>query len=201
MTSSSSLRVPASAEGEGRYVDAALLERVEAFLQRCIQRDQPADCTAEELYRIEQFAFHEAALLDRRRYLEWFDLLDHDVVYWIPSAAEHASTRSQVAVNLDDRRRLLDRIAYTRSGVQWAQVPVSRTARSITNLRAWRSADGSFEASASLVVRAHRRGVTSCFAGHQHLLLRPHGGSFRIAMRILELLDCDEPQGNNSFIL
>ncbi len=33
---------------------------------------------------IEEFLYHEAELLDERRYEEWLDLLTEDVRYWMP---------------------------------------------------------------------------------------------------------------------
>ncbi len=33
------------------------------------------------------------------------------------------------------------------------------------------------------------------------MILVPHGAAFRIRAKLIELVDCDAPQGNNSFIL
>ena len=33
---------------------------------------------------IENFLYHEAELLDERRYVEWLDLLADDLHYWMP---------------------------------------------------------------------------------------------------------------------
>ena len=35
---------------------------------------------------IEEFLYHEADLLDERRYEEWLELLTDDVRYWMPMA-------------------------------------------------------------------------------------------------------------------
>lgn len=35
-------------------------------------------------YQVEQFLYHEADLLDRRSYREWFALVDEDIHYWMP---------------------------------------------------------------------------------------------------------------------
>ncbi len=136
-------------------------------------------------------------------------MLSDDFTYWIPSTYGDPSLQRDVAINFDDRRRILDRIAFTESGVQIAQTPPSRTMRSLTNVRAWRreaptgraAEPCGYDVAASLVIWAHRRGVTQCFVGHLSMMLQPRGSSFAISARVIELLDADEPQGNNSFIL
>lgn len=202
---------PEPAKDDGRYVDGALLESVESFLARMKKHGPASTCGPADLHRIEQFLYHEAQLLDGRRYQDWFELLTNDFTYWIPATYGNASLQRDVAVNFDDRRRILDRIAFTESGVQMAQTPPSRTLRSLTNVRAWPHAEGNgadgrsavdgFDVAAGLVIWAHRRGTRQTFVGHMSMRLQPRGDTFAIKTRVIELLDADEPQGNNSFIL
>jgi len=199
------------ARDDGRYVDHSLLESLESFVARMKRYDGPSSCDPVDLRRIEDFLYQEARLLDARRYQDWFELLSDDFAYWIPSTYGDPSLHRDVAINFDDRRRILDRIAYTESGVQIAQTPPSRTMRSLANVRAWRREpprtgrdapeSNGFDVAASLTIWAHRRGVTQCFVGHLSMMLQPRGSSFAISARVIELLDADEPQGNNSFIL
>ncbi|MGD9942985.1 MAG: aromatic-ring-hydroxylating dioxygenase subunit beta [Burkholderiaceae bacterium] len=186
---------------DGRYLDAARLQAAEAFAVRIRQRSDAGACGPAELHRVAQFLYHEAQLLDARRYRDWFELLADDFVYWIPSTWGRASLHDDVSVNFDDRRRILDRIAFTTSGVQIAQMPSSRTLRALSNVQAWAGDDGKVEAAAALTIHSHRRGRTEVFVGRLHAQLLPRGDSFAISTRIIELLDCDQPQGNNSFIL
>ncbi len=197
---------PAQPNDDGRYVNKTLLDGLEAFMARVWQSDNASACDAADLRRIERFLFHEARLLDARRYQAWFALLTEDFAYWIPSRYRNASLHKDVSINFDDRRRILDRIAYTESGVQVAQTPPSRTMRSISNIQAWKqdTAHGGaagFDVVASLVIWTHRRGITQPFSGHLSMMLQPLGDTFAIRARVIELLDADEPQGNNSFIL
>ncbi|MBN9427473.1 MAG: aromatic-ring-hydroxylating dioxygenase subunit beta [Burkholderiales bacterium] len=186
---------------DGRYLDAARLQSAEAFAVRMSGRSDVGVCGPAELHRVEQFLYHEARLLDARRYRDWFELLTDDFVYWIPSTWGRASLHDDVSVNFDDRRRILDRIAFTTSGVQIAQMPPSRTLRSLSNVQAWPGEEGGFEVAAGITIWSHRRKHTVSFIGHLRAQLALRGDSFAIRTRIIELLDCDEPQGNNSFIL
>ncbi len=187
---------------DGRYVHLALYERLESFVSRMRSRTEIGGLPQAQRANVERFLYQEARLLDRRQYQQWFQLLAEDFVYWIPSRWGDASLRSQVAVNFDDRRRMLDRIAYTESGGPVAQFPPSRTARTVSNVEAWEGADATtIEVTAKLVIWEYRRQQTNTFAGTQSMMLHDTGDGYRIRAKVIELLNCDEPQGNNSFIL
>jgi 3-phenylpropionate/cinnamic acid dioxygenase small subunit len=195
------VKVQRSSNDEGRYVSPALYAELEAFLARVRANGEASFLSAAELARVERFLKLEARLLDRRQYERWVDLLADDFAYWIPSTWRDSSLTREVAVNFDDRRRMLDRIAYTASGVQAAQVPPSRTVRSLSGIEAWSGADGSVEVTMSLVISEFRRRPMNTLAGVQSMALTPKGDGFAIRYKVIELLDCDAPQGNNSFIL
>jgi benzoate/toluate 1,2-dioxygenase beta subunit len=193
---------PVSSSADGRYVDDQLLASVEAFFQRSRQSAERPGCSMEEAFRVQQFLYGEARLLDSRQYEQWLDLLAPDFVYWVPSNHGEANLRDQVSVNFDDRRRIEDRVTFASKAGSFAQTPPSRTLRSLTNVQAWRGSMGLYEATAGLSISAYRRSRTVQFVGHLHVLLEDSAaGNFRIRMKIIDLLDCDEPQGNNTFIL
>ena len=189
-----------SSNADGRNVNQQLLNDVEAFLDRSHQDSGRNTCGCDELFRIEQFLYTEARLLDARRYQDWLKLLADDFIYWVPSKHGNASLRDDVSVNFDDRRRIEDRVVFASTAGAFAQTPPSRTLRSLSNVQAWHST-GSYDVSAGIVIWSHRRGRTVQFAGHLQMLLQPTSASYQIKAKIIELLDCDEPQGNNTFIL
>lgn len=195
------MQTKVKAAEETRYVGAALYADMEAFLARVRANGEAQFLPPAELARVERFLKLEARLLDRRQYKRWVELLAEDFAYWIPGTWKNSSLSREVAVNFDDRRRMLDRIAYTDSGVQAAQTPPSRTVRSLSNVEAWAGAAGSVEVTASLLLSEFRRRPMNTFAGTQNMLLTPSGEGFLIKYKVIELLDCDAPQGNNSFIL
>jgi benzoate/toluate 1,2-dioxygenase beta subunit len=188
---------------DGGYITRALHADVEAFVSRMRARPSAsADRLPQAAVRdIESFLYDEASLLDRRRYREWFELLSEDFVYWVPSTYQDSNLDREVAINLDDRRRLLDRIAYTETGVQVAQIPVSRTLRVVSNVRGWNGPGSSIEVAANVVIWEYRKGRMNAFVAAEHFMLTRHDSGYRIKIKVLHLLDCDQPQGNNSFIL
>ena len=192
---------PVAHDGDARYINRALYAALEAFLAR-VRSNRDVEFVAEgELARIQRFMHAEARLLDRRDYPRWVDLLCEDFAYWVPSSYASSNLTAEVAVNFDDLRRIRDRIAYTSSGVQAAQSPPSRTVRHLSNIEAWAGAGGTLEVTASLVIHEYRRGQSNMFAGTQNTVLVPDARGYRIKYKVIELLDCDAPQGNNSFIL
>jgi 3-phenylpropionate/cinnamic acid dioxygenase small subunit len=92
----------------------------------------------------------EAELLDDRRYEEWLDFLADDIVYFVPmqrnvAVGEHADrekTREGTDMHWfeDDKWTLAKRVEQIRTGVHWAEEPLSRVTHVITNVQVTRVA-------------------------------------------------------------
>lgn len=145
--------------------------------------------------------FLEARLLDNRRYRQWLELLAPDYAYWIPHSTDLDDPRTESGVNFDDRRRMIDRIALIETGSLHAQIPPSRASRIITNIEAWRNGDDRLLVRSNLLIKEFRRSTITTFIGAQVHELAKNNGAWVIRTRVVHLLDCDEPQGNVTFIL
>ncbi|MFT4066331.1 aromatic-ring-hydroxylating dioxygenase subunit beta [Paraburkholderia sp.] len=190
----------AGASVERSPVDDGSYAGIEAFRTRMSTRTDVCDLPAAERDAVLAFVLREARLLDMRRYDQWIALCDEDVLYWVPSMrAEHRLAHS-AAINFDDRRRLLDRIAFVETGAPCAQIPRSNTCRMLANVEAWRASAEIVEVRANLTLWEHRH-RTVCFVGTQSFQLRPRAGGYSIKTKLIDLLDASEPQGNNSFII
>ena len=181
------------------YVDAALYDSVAEESDRNAARTAPSDFPRREM--VESVLYQEARLLDDRRYESWLELLTDDCLYWVPATLEPADQRREAAVNFDDRRRLLDRIALIRSGYLHAQNPPTRTCRMITNVETWDRKGGALDVRSCLAIWAYRQGGLTHFVGSQEHVLVARGGRWLIRKKVIKLLDCDKPLGNISFIL
>ena len=93
---------------------------------------------------IEDFLYMEADLLDEHRYEEWLDLLTHDVRYHAPMKRNVSSkemdkelTREAVEMSWFDEGKdtLEKRVAQIRTGVHWAEEPLSRVTHFVSNVR------------------------------------------------------------------
>jgi 3-phenylpropionate/cinnamic acid dioxygenase small subunit len=102
--------------------------------------------SAETVLRLEldEFFALESDLLDERRFEEWLDLLCDDVEYRVPIArnvhSAHASSEYltqplDVSWMDEGKETLTHRVAQMRTGMHWAEEPVSRTCHLYTNLR------------------------------------------------------------------
>ena len=94
--------------------------------------------------QIEDFLYHEAELLDERRYEDWLALLADDVRYWMPmrrnvkfGELEREFTRAGQDINWFDEGKdtLTRRVQQILTGVHWAEEPLSRLCHMVTNVQ------------------------------------------------------------------
>jgi benzoate/toluate 1,2-dioxygenase beta subunit len=145
--------------------------------------------------------FWEARLLDMRCYRDWLTLLTEDCIYWVPATPDLIDPRAESAVNFDDRRRVVDRIALIETGALHAQMPPSRTCRMISNIEAWTDGAGAIEVRSNLALWDYRKGQTTSYVGWQEHRLVERAARWLIGKKVINLLNCDQPQGNITFVL
>lgn len=190
-----------STEESGAYVNDARYARLVALWQQAIgtqvQGTMPADA------EVAQLLMREARLLDERLYDEWLAQYTAQCLVWVPAQTEPVDPRRATGIYLDDRRRMVDRVAMVRTGHLHAQTPPSRTRRILTNMEQWVDAQADcVVARANLVIWEHRKGVTRAWPGYQVVEVhRSSTGFLLIANKIICLLERDAPQGNYAFIL
>jgi 3-phenylpropionate/cinnamic acid dioxygenase small subunit len=116
---------------------------------------------------LEDFYYREADLLDERRYEEWLELLHPDIRYRIPMSqnvhSKHAAneflTEDLAIYWMDEgKRTLTQRVAQLRTGLHWAEEPMSRTCHLYTNIRVLedRQHDGSRRVTAKMRFLVYR---------------------------------------------
>ena len=94
-------------------------------------------------YEVEQFLYHEAALLDDRRFGEWLALIADDIHYWMPirrtvtveNLRLEYSRPDGMAYFDDDRTDLRMRVEKLQSNSAWSENPPSRTRHLVSNVR------------------------------------------------------------------
>jgi 3-phenylpropionate/cinnamic acid dioxygenase small subunit len=93
---------------------------------------------------MEEFLYHEAELLDERRYEEWLELLADDVRYWMPmrrnvkfGELDREFTRAGQDINWFDEGKdtLTRRVQQILTGVHWAEEPLSRICHMVSNVQ------------------------------------------------------------------
>lgn len=114
---------------------------------------------ADTFLTAQNFLAREAKLLDERRFEEWLEMLDDEIVYHVPIreaklyfADEHASG----AYRINDVRSLVEtRVKRLNSGQAWAEIAPSRTLRLVGSLIADREGD-IIKAESALIIYRQR---------------------------------------------
>jgi 3-phenylpropionate/cinnamic acid dioxygenase small subunit len=93
---------------------------------------------------VAQFLYHEAELLDERRYGDWLALLCGDIRYWMPmrrnvkfGEESREFTREVTDINWFDEGKdtLTRRVRQIETGIHWAEEPVSRISHMVSNVQ------------------------------------------------------------------
>lgn len=94
---------------------------------------------------MEEFLYNEAELLDSRELKAWLDTLAEDLVYFMPMMfnvkfGEHATRErtkieKEMSWHNEDKWTLTKRVEQIQTGVHWAEEPLSRFCRLISNVQ------------------------------------------------------------------
>jgi 3-phenylpropionate/cinnamic acid dioxygenase small subunit len=143
-------------------------------------------------YRVEQFLYEEADLLDGRKYREWLGRVAEDVHYWMPIRRtvtlrnlDMEFTRpGAMAFYDDDYQDLRMRVDKLYTGSSWSEDPPSRSRHLVANVRIT-DCEGEMLSISSdfLLVRTRLEGDADRFHGRREDRLRMRGDSFLLARR------------------
>lgn len=139
----------------------------------------------------EQFLFHEARLLDDRRFRDWMALFAEDGTYWVPAVPGQESPFDQASLFYDDRDLMQTRIARLEHPRIHVQTPPSRTAHLIGNVVAKRGEDGEYRVSSTVIMVEYRNDKQRLFAGRQTHQLRRDGAGLKIVQKRVDLINSD----------
>ena len=147
---------------------------------------------------VEAFLYHEANLLDDRRYEEWLELLTDDVRYWVPmrrnvkfGELEREFTREGQDINWFDEGKdtLTRRVNQILTGVHWAEEPLSRISHLVTNVEILEATPTPSEPETVclrcrfIIYRNRVATETDILVGRREDTLRRVDGQWRIAQR------------------
>jgi 3-phenylpropionate/cinnamic acid dioxygenase small subunit len=161
------------------------------------------DLRAVDVRAIEQFLYREAMLLDEKRWQEWLALYTEDCFYWVPSVIGQKDPVNTISLYAEDRMRLEMRIIRITHPRAFSQDFPTRMSHVVGNVmldpEGGATADGGMNPKADLVVRSsvhileYRKEEQRLFGGTVRHWLRRQGDAFRIAMKRIDLVNCDAP--------
>ena len=140
----------------------------------------------------EALLVNEARLLDERRFREWMALFTEDGVYWVPAAPDQQSPHDQASLFFDDRELMKTRIDRLEHPLIHVQTPPSRTVHLVTNVTIEAAeAAGEIALASNVLMVEYRLDRQRVFAGRQRHRLRYADSAWRIAMKRVDLINCD----------
>jgi 3-phenylpropionate/cinnamic acid dioxygenase small subunit len=149
-------------------------------------------------HSLSQFYYREARLLDEHKFSDWVDLFTDDARYLVPTRSNRSKREAKHEVSVagalfhveDDKAYLRARVARLESGMGWADEPASRTRHLIGNIEVIgeSATPGELDVRSSFIVyRSRGEHDQTTFAGQRTDRLRPVGGDFKIAHRVVLL--------------
>ncbi|MBK18802.1 MAG: hypothetical protein CMM52_08195 [Rhodospirillaceae bacterium] len=141
----------------------------------------------------ELFLIHEGRLLDEREFEAWMELFTEDGLYWVPSTSGEPDPYNQASLFFDDRQLMKTRIERLRHPRIHIQTPPSRTNHMVSNVVVEEADEkaGTYLVSSSMMMGEFRLDVQRIFIGRQFHRLVREGDSFRIALKRVNLINCD----------
>jgi len=152
---------------------------------------------------IEEFLYDEAELLDTRQFDAWIDTLTEDLVYFMPmmfnvkfgqhEAREKTKLEQDMSWFNEGKWTLSKRAEQILTGVHWAEEPLSRLSRLVSNIQLTRIGK---DAEGRDVLHVRSRFImyqNRCeyeeyyFAGKRQDILRREDGVWKLARREIHL--------------
>ena len=168
----------------------------------------PARLTRDTRYyeikrEVEEFLFDEANLLDERRFEEWIETLADDLEYFMPmtfnvkfgehAARENTTREKHMSWFNEGKWTLTKRAEQILTGVHWAEEPLSRVCRLVSNVQLTEiatNAAGEQEVSVSsrfLIYQNRCEREQYFFVGDRRDLIRRTASGWQLAKREIQI--------------
>jgi benzoate/toluate 1,2-dioxygenase beta subunit len=144
-----------------------------------------------ERYRVEQFLYHEARLLDQQRYEDWLALYTEDATYWVPLEQGQSDALETSSIIRDDKTLLELRVRQARHPRAFARQPLARTVHQIGNVMVGAEEHSEVDVASTLQVveyRGERQRLWGATVLHR---LRRAPGGWRIARKRIDLVNSE----------
>lgn len=142
------------------------------------------------------FLFHEAHLLDERRFDEWLDLFREDGFYWVPTKPDQASPNEGLSLFADTRANLRVRLRRLADAAAHTEKPPPRACRLVGNVVIERHEGESVLTRSKLVLHTYRlreagRDDVYDFSATVRHHLVPDPGGFRIKLKRVDIINSE----------
>lgn len=158
-----------------------------------VQDAQPRTAFGDR-HAIENFLIHEVRLLDERRFEEWRDLFTEDGHYWVPLKPDQKSPDGESSLFYDDRSLMETRFERLRHPNIHSQTPPHRTCHVVGNVtvESIDAASGECSVVSNMIMTDYRMRVQRLFSGRVRHRLRRDGTGYKIVLKRVDLINCDD---------
>ncbi len=154
---------------------------------------KPISAPADTWHRVQQFIYHEARLLDERRWQEWLDLWTDEGMYWIPQVHGQESPFDHISLCWDNKMLRELRMRTLENPHNWAQQPITHTNRVVGSIMIdGTDADGFLIVRSAFHLTEWRKGDARHLAGSYIHKLTPAGDSWKIHLKQVNLVNCTD---------
>jgi benzoate/toluate 1,2-dioxygenase beta subunit len=166
-----------------------------------VAKPKPAGLPA-DLREVEQFLYHEARLIDEQRWQEWADLFAKDGEYWVPATPGQPDPVNHVSLIYETDLLRAVRVKRYSHPNAFSLQPKPRSAHLVTNVMLDGTNDaGDLVVNSRFIMIQYRREEQRLYGGTYRHHLRAVEGGYRIALKKVELVNCDAPLDNILIVL
>jgi ethylbenzene dioxygenase subunit beta len=143
---------------------------------------------------IENFLIREVQLLDERRFEEWRELFTEDGRYWVPLNPGSKDPDGECSLFFDDKTIMATRFERLRHPNIHSQNPPHRTCHVIGNVLIENVDVGQGEVSvwSNMIMTDYRMQVQRAFSGRVLHRLRRVAAGYKIVLKRVDLINCDD---------
>lgn len=159
------------------------------------------ELTDQRVLRAIQLVWHEADLLDRKKYEDWQELYAADGIYVIPIDPSTDDFENHLNMVFDDDRLRRMRVVRMVEGYAMAAVDAATTVRSVSRFVVEELTDEQATLRSAQVVVAYKRGTHHLWASEVTHVVRLAGDAPKIAKKIIRLVDSEDTVPASGFLL
>jgi len=136
----------------------------------------------------EQFLYHQADLLDSKRWQDYIDLFTADGVYWMPADPSHKTWEGMPAIFAEDHNLMTVRMKRVLHPDAWSQRPAWGTNHVVSNVVIQKSSsNGDVQVRSRFHMMELRRDDVRHFAGTYTHHLKQAKSGFKIKLQRVDM--------------
>jgi 3-phenylpropionate/cinnamic acid dioxygenase small subunit len=136
---------------------------------------------------VEQFLYHQADLLDSKKWQDYIDLFTPDGVYWVPADPAHKTWEGMPAIFAEDKNLMTVRMSRVLHPDAWSQRPLWGTNHVVSNVVIEKSTPAEVQVRSRFHMMELRRDDVRHFAGSYSHVLRKTKKGYAIKLQRVDM--------------